>query len=114
MTHAPSLARVITDDAGAITTARALAAEFAVGAAERDATRRLPEAELNRLSASGLLAAPVPRQYGGADVSAQTIAEVFRLLAAADPNIAQIPQSHIVYVNVLRQQGSPAQQAFFF
>ncbi|GII22754.1 SfnB family sulfur acquisition oxidoreductase [Planosporangium mesophilum] len=105
---------VIADDAEAVAVARALAAEFAVDAAARDAERRLPAAELDRLSASGLLGVTVPRQYGGADVRAETIAEVFRLLAAADPNIAQIPQSHFVYVNVLRQQGSPAQQAFFF
>ncbi len=73
-----------------------------------------PVPELDRLSSSGLLAITVPREHGGADVSAQTVAEVFRLLAAADPNIAQIPQSHIVYVNVLRQQGTPAQREFFF
>jgi SfnB family sulfur acquisition oxidoreductase len=107
-------AHVIADDAEAVAVARELAAEFAVDAAARDADRRLPAPELDRLSESGLLAVTVPRQYGGADVRAETIAEVFRLLAAADPNIAQIPQSHIVYVNVLRQQGSPAQQAFFF
>ena len=45
---------------------------------------------------------------------ARTLAEVFRLLAAADPNIAQIPQSHFAYVNVLRAQGTPAQRRFFF
>ena len=107
-------AHVVTSDAEALTVARALAAEFAPGAADRDAQRRLPAAELDRLSAGGLLGVTVPREHGGADVRAATIAEVFRLLAAADPNIAQIPQSHIVYVNVLRQQGTPAQQAFFF
>ncbi|MEV0391419.1 SfnB family sulfur acquisition oxidoreductase, partial [Nonomuraea sp. NPDC050643] len=76
--------------------------------------RRLPGPELDRLSAGGLLAITVPRAYGGADVSARTVAEVFRLLAAADPSIAQIPQSHFVYVNVLRRQGTPEQRTFFF
>ncbi|WP_326824683.1 SfnB family sulfur acquisition oxidoreductase [Streptosporangium sp. NBC_01756] len=107
-------AHVITDDAEALAVARELAEEFAVEAALRDAERRLPGPELDRLSASGLLGVTVPREYGGADVGARTIAEVFRLLAAADPNIAQIPQSHIVYVNVLRQQGTGEQQEFFF
>ncbi|WP_406312873.1 SfnB family sulfur acquisition oxidoreductase [Streptosporangium sp. NBC_01639] len=107
-------AHVITDDAEALAVARELAEEFAVEAALRDAERRLPGPELDRLSASGLLGVTVPREYGGADVAARTIAEVFRLLAAADPNIAQIPQSHIVYVNVLRQQGTGEQQEFFF
>ncbi|MFC7587000.1 acyl-CoA dehydrogenase family protein [Nonomuraea antimicrobica] len=108
MTH------VIADDAEALAAARELAGEFAAQAADRDAERRLPEAELDRLSARGLLAITVPRAYGGADVSARTVAEVFRLLAAADPNIAQIPQSHFVYVNVLRRQGTPEQRKFFF
>ncbi|MFF3438603.1 SfnB family sulfur acquisition oxidoreductase [Streptosporangium sp. NPDC002721] len=114
--RAPGLpgAHVIADDAEAVATARALATEFAPGAAERDAARVLPVAELDRLSASGLLAITVPREHGGAQVSARTLAEVVRLLAAADPNIAQIPQSHFVYVNVLRRQGTLEQRKFFF
>ncbi|KWX02151.1 SfnB family sulfur acquisition oxidoreductase [Carbonactinospora thermoautotrophica] len=108
------LAYVITSDAEALDVARALAAEFAPDAGARDAERRLPRAELDRLSASGLLGITVPREHGGADVSTATVTEVFRLLAVADPNIAQIPQSHFVYVNVLREQGTPEQQAFFF
>ena len=43
-----------------------------------------------------------------------TLAEVFRILATGDPSIAQIPQSHFVYVNAMREQGTPAQQEFFF
>jgi SfnB family sulfur acquisition oxidoreductase len=112
--HAHGRVNVIRDDAEALRVARELAAQFAEGAAERDASRRLPRAELDRLSRSGLLAITVPAAHGGADVRAETLAEVVRLLAAADPNIAQIPQSHFVYVNVLRQQGTAEQQKFFF
>ena len=108
---APQRAHVVADDAEALAVARAIAADVAVEAAARDAERRLPHAELRALAASGLLGVTVPRELGGADVSAATLAEVFRLLAAADPNVAQIPQSHYVYVNVLKQQGSAAQQA---
>ncbi|MFE2183954.1 SfnB family sulfur acquisition oxidoreductase [Streptomyces sp. NPDC059455] len=114
MSSLPEPAHVIADDAEALKVAAALAEEFRTGAAERDARRRLPRAELDRLSASGLPAITVPAEYGGADVSAVTLAEVFRLLAAADASLAQIPQSHFVYVNVLRRQGTQAQQAFFF
>ncbi|MFG2653454.1 SfnB family sulfur acquisition oxidoreductase [Streptomyces sp. NPDC048436] len=106
--------RVIADDAEALAVATGLAAQFRDGAAERDASRHLPRAELDLLSASGLLAITVPAEHGGADVGAQTLAEVFRLLASADASLAQIPQSHFVYVNVLRRQGTPAQQGFFF
>ncbi|WP_275460715.1 SfnB family sulfur acquisition oxidoreductase [Streptomyces noursei] len=106
-------AHVIADDAEALKAAAALAEEFRAGAAERDAARRLPRAELDQLSRSGLLAVTVPAEHGGADVSTATLAEVFRLLATADASIAQIPQSHFAYVNVIRRQGTAEQQAFF-
>lgn len=105
---------VIADDADPLHAARALAERFAVGAAERDAHRKLPLAELDELSATGLLAITVPHRYGGADVSVRTLAEVFRLLAWADPNIAQIPQSHFVYVNVLGENATEEQRRFFY
>ena len=98
--------------------AEAIAAElsvaFAEGAADRDANRVLPSYELDELSASGLLAITVPAEYGGAGASVATLVEVVRLLSVADPNIGQIPQSHFVYVNQLRLQGSPAQQKRLF
>ncbi|MFF4979407.1 SfnB family sulfur acquisition oxidoreductase [Streptomyces sp. NPDC001046] len=109
-----SPAHVIADDAEALAVAASLAEEFRKGAAERDARRRLPHAEVERLSASGLLGVTVPAGFGGADVGAGTLAEIFRLLAAADASLAQIPQSHFVYVNVLRRQGTREQQEFFF
>jgi SfnB family sulfur acquisition oxidoreductase len=105
---------VIPNGEEALEVARGLSDEFAAGAAERDAERRLPVAEVERMSASGLLGITVPQEHGGAGVGAVTWAEVFRLLAAGDPNLAQIPQSQFVYINVLKQQGTPAQQAFFF
>ncbi|MFJ8713275.1 SfnB family sulfur acquisition oxidoreductase [Streptomyces violaceus] len=105
---------VLAGDAEALGVAGELAADFRKDAAERDAGRRLPHAELERLSASGLLGVTVPAEFGGADVRTETLAEIFRLLAAADASLAQIPQSHFVYVNVLRRQGTHAQQEFFF
>ncbi|MCG7206098.1 SfnB family sulfur acquisition oxidoreductase [Streptomyces arenae] len=107
-------AHIIADDTEALAVATALAAEFRAGAARRDAERALPRAELDRLSASGLLAVTVPAEYGGADVGAGTLAEIFRILAAADASLAQIPQSHFVYVNVIRRQGTEEQRKFFF
>ncbi|WP_440555982.1 SfnB family sulfur acquisition oxidoreductase [Streptomyces sp. SCPE 10] len=107
-------AHVIADDAEALTVAAALAKEFRAGASARDAERRLPRAEVDKLSASGLLAVTVPAAHGGADVGALTLAEIFRLLASADGSLAQIPQSHFVYVNVVRRQGTEGQRKFFF
>ena len=110
----PVPAHVITDDAEALAVAAELAEEFRAGAAGHDAGLQLPHAELERLSASGLLGVTVPRGHGGAQVRTTTLAEVFRLLASADASLSQIPQSHFVYLNVLRRQGDTAQQKFFF
>ncbi|WP_406367263.1 SfnB family sulfur acquisition oxidoreductase [Streptomyces sp. NBC_00645] len=107
-------AKVIADDTEALAVAAALADEFRTGASARDAERRLPYEELERLSASGLLAVTVPAEHGGADVRQETLAEIFRLLASADASLAQIPQNHFVYTNVIRHQGTPAQKEFFF
>lgn len=107
-------AHVIADDAEALAVAASLAAEFRTGASARDIQRRLPREELDRLSASGLLAVTVPAEHGGADVSASTLAEIFRLLASADGSLSQIPQSHFAYVNVIRRQGTDEQRKFFF
>lgn len=98
----------------AVAVARDLAIDLAGTSAERDLHRVLPGAELDRLSGSGLLAITVPAAYGGADLRAGTLAEVFRILASGDPNVAQVPHSHFVYVNAMRHQGTPAQQEFFF
>src|SRR6478735_8351885 len=104
----------LLDPEAAVRVAAELSVELAVGAAQRDAERVLPAAQIDALSASGLLGITVPRAYGGADLPAGAVAEVFRLLAIGDPNVAQIPHSHFVYVNALRHQGTRAQQAFFF
>ncbi|WP_280437218.1 SfnB family sulfur acquisition oxidoreductase [Nocardia carnea] len=102
-------ARITSAEQGRAVAAR-LAAEFAVGAAQRDAVRELPFAEVAKLAASGVLAVTVPAALGGADLPPSEVAEIVRLLATADPNIAQIPHSHFVYVNLLKLAGTEAQQ----
>jgi len=104
----------VLDAGAALGTASALGAAFAEGAAARDAERVLPRSELDELAASGLLAITVPAEHGGADLPAEVVASVVATLAAGDPNVAQIPHSHFVYVNALRHQATPAQKGFFF
>jgi alkylation response protein AidB-like acyl-CoA dehydrogenase len=99
--------------AEAVSVAEVLAAEFAVGAADRDRHRQLPFHQMDRLSASGLLAITVPAEYGGADLSPSVVTEVIRILATGDPNIAQIPHSHFVYVNLLRLAASAEQKGHY-
>lgn len=104
----------VLDAASAVAVAAEQAAMLAKGASARDAERLLPHEEIAALKASGLLAITVPAEHGGAGLPVTTVAEVFRLLAAGDPNVAQIPHSHFVYVNALRHQATPAQQARLF
>ncbi len=104
----------IGSDAEALERAAAVREQIAAGAAERDRLRELPVAEIELLSDEGLLAITVPREYGGADVSLETFARVVSLIAGADPNVAQIPQSHFVYLELVRQLGTPAQRELIF
>ncbi|MEU4320963.1 acyl-CoA dehydrogenase family protein [Nocardia fluminea] len=105
--------RITTADQ-AVRIATELAEVFAAGAVERDHSRRLPHEELDQLSASGLLAITVPAEFGGADLPPSVVAEVVRILAVADPNIAQVPHSHFVYLNLLRLAGTRAQRHDYF
>jgi SfnB family sulfur acquisition oxidoreductase len=107
-------AHVIRDDAEAIQVAKDLAREFAVGAALRDRERRLPLAEIDRFSQSGLWAISIPKDYGGAGVSAVTLAEVTAIISAADSSIGQIPQNHFYMVEALRLAGSEEQKRHYF
>src|ERR1700677_2456576 len=109
-----AVAHRISSNADATDAARALALEFAPGAAERDRLGKAPRTELARLAQSGLLGITIPKVHGGAEVFHETLAEVFRLLAIGDPAIAQVPQNHFVFVEVLKLDGTQWQQRFFF
>jgi SfnB family sulfur acquisition oxidoreductase len=113
MTDLPP-ANILRNEAEALAAAQALAAKLRPGAIARDQTRAVPHEELRDLATSGLLGITIPASHGGADVSFATLAEVFLILAAADSAVAQVPQNHFVFVDVLINEGSPAQQAFFF
>ncbi|ACB95676.1 SfnB family sulfur acquisition oxidoreductase [Beijerinckia indica] len=110
----PEPAHILRDDAEAIAIAHALAEDFAKGAAERDRERRLPFAELDRFSQSGLWGMTVPRAYGGAAVSYVTVAKVFAILAAADASIAQIAQNHVSLVDILRFDPVEARKSRYY
>ncbi|MFM0740187.1 SfnB family sulfur acquisition oxidoreductase [Paraburkholderia xenovorans] len=109
----PTASRIV-DDAHALETARRLADELAREAAQRDRERRLPFAELDLFSGSGLWGITVPRAYGGADVSLATLGEVVRIIAQADPSIGQLPKNHFHALDVIRLTGNDAQRRKFF
>ena len=70
-----------------------------------------PTREILELAHTGLLAMRIPASHGGAGVSSATVAEVFRLISAADPAIGQIPQNHIQFVDTFIRFGSDEQRS---
>lgn len=114
MSETERKAHIIRDDREAIEVAHQVAAELAKGASERDQQRRLPFDEIAYYASSGLWAMTVPKQYGGAGASFTTVAEVLRIISAADGSIGQIPQNHIYMVDALDLDGTEEQKRFFF
>jgi SfnB family sulfur acquisition oxidoreductase len=105
--------RILQTDEEAIAVAHEVASVFRRRASERDRARELPWQEVELLSTSGLYGATVPKAFGGAEIKAVTLAEVFRILSAADPSLGQIPQNHVAFVESIRE-GTQAQQEFYF
>lgn len=107
-------AKVLRNDAEALQAARELASVAREQAARRDQQRKLPWAEIEQFTRSGLGSISIPRAYGGPDVSFVTLAEVFRLISAADPALGQIPQNQFGMLQLLRVTASEAQKAVLF
>ncbi len=107
-------AHVVVDDADALAIAERLKPLFAADARERDRDRRLPFAEVDLFSQSGLWGITIPKAYGGAGVSQVTLAKVFATLAAGDPSLTQIAQNSFEIIDVIRQTGSEEQKRELF
>ncbi|CAB1213735.1 SfnB family sulfur acquisition oxidoreductase [Acinetobacter bouvetii] len=110
--HAKELAHahIIQSDAEALEIAKNLAEQFKQHAVQRDAERILPFEEIEAYSQSGLWAITVPKQYGGAEVSSYTVAQVIALMSGADGSIGQIPQNHFYGLEILRNNGTEQQK----
>ncbi|MGH3248928.1 MAG: acyl-CoA dehydrogenase family protein [Trebonia sp.] len=100
----------------ALAAAGAYAESVADGVIERDraGAERPPFAELAAMDASGLLGITVPRAAGGPELGAAVLAEVIRTIAAVDPALAQAPQGHFLFCDVLAVRGSAQQQRLLF
>ncbi|WP_249679060.1 SfnB family sulfur acquisition oxidoreductase [Pseudomonas abieticivorans] len=107
-------AKVLSNDAQALQAAYELAATARLQAAQRDRQRTLPWAEIEQFTRSGLGSISVPRAFGGPQVSFVTVAEVFRIVSAADPALGQIPQNQFGILHLLQGAATQAQQALLF
>ncbi|MFE1816809.1 SfnB family sulfur acquisition oxidoreductase [Metapseudomonas otitidis] len=114
--QAPPLlsAALIENDAQALHAAHEVARQARAGAAQRDRDRQLPWPEVELFTRLGLGGIRIPRAYGGAEVSHVTLAEVFRILCAADPALGQIPQNQFGLLSVIENVGSEAQKRQVF
>ncbi len=107
-------AEVLFSATEALAAARSYASSIASGVIGRDRAGTVPYTELAALDASGLLGITVPATHFGPDLSPVVLAEVIRTIAAVDPAIAQVPQAHFLFVDVLATHGTPAQQERLF
>ncbi|MFK5735044.1 SfnB family sulfur acquisition oxidoreductase [Pseudomonas urmiensis] len=107
-------AKILRNDAEALQAAHELAQVARQQAARRDQQRKLPWAEIELFTRSGLGSISIPKAFGGPDVSFETVAEVFRIISAADPALGQIPQNQFGMLQLLRLTASEAQQALIF
>ena len=101
---------IIQNDAEALQIAKKLAEQFKINAIQRDAERILPFDEIEAYSQSGLWAITVPKQYGGAEVSSYTLAQIIALMSGVDGSIGQIPQNHFYGLEILRNTGTEQQK----
>ncbi|WP_327439163.1 SfnB family sulfur acquisition oxidoreductase [Pseudomonas donghuensis] len=107
-------AKVLSNDEQALQAAHALAEVARTQAAKRDQQRKLPWAEIEQFTRSGLGSISIPRAFGGAQVSFVTIAEVFRIISAADPALGQIPQNQFGILQLLKGTASERQKELLF
>ncbi|WP_326537528.1 acyl-CoA dehydrogenase family protein [Pseudorhodoferax sp.] len=119
MTHDPT-GRTTPADAQPATpeqllaTARTLSTLLAADAARLDAERVLPHDAFDRVRASGLLAARVPRRHGGAALDYQTLSRISVLLAKGDASVAQALLPHHVSIEAVAVRATPDQRERWF
>ncbi|MFJ2367014.1 SfnB family sulfur acquisition oxidoreductase [Pseudomonas sp. NPDC087697] len=107
-------AHVLRNDAQALEAAHELAQVARLQAARRDQQRKLPWAEIEQFTRSGLGSIAIGKAFGGPDVSFVTIAEVFAIISAADPALGQIPQNHFGILNLLQHTANERQKTQLF
>ncbi|WP_273826359.1 MULTISPECIES: SfnB family sulfur acquisition oxidoreductase [Pseudomonas] len=107
-------ARVLRNDAEALQAAHELAEVARLHAARRDQQRKLPWAEIEQFTRSGLGSITIPREYGGPQVSFVTVAEVFAIISAADPALGQIPQNQFGILQALLGTATERQKKQLF
>lgn len=95
----------------ALAAAAAVAAELAVGAAERERTDTPLLPQLRLVAEAGLLAVPVPAAHGGPGLPASVQVEVLRRLSRGDGALGQLLLAHFVVSQAIGGLGVDQQPA---
>jgi alkylation response protein AidB-like acyl-CoA dehydrogenase len=88
--------------------------QIAFGAAERDLAGTIPYKEYRAIAGSGLLAARVPAEFGGPEISFADLARAFIHLGEGDPNLTQAVLPHACLADKLRIYATRRQQEKFY
>jgi alkylation response protein AidB-like acyl-CoA dehydrogenase len=86
----------LTSVPDALAQTRTLATEFAKTYPLRDRRNEFPAEEMATLKASGLLALPVPTEYGGLGAACPDIVRTVMTLATGNPSVAQMFAVHCI------------------
>jgi alkylation response protein AidB-like acyl-CoA dehydrogenase len=98
-------AQPLTTPRAALDAADAVAADLAVGSAERERTGTSLLPQLRQVADAGLLAVTVPAAHGGPGLPASTRIDVLRRLARGDGAVGQLLLSHFVITEAISGLG---------
>ena len=108
MNHRP------TDLSAALPRIRAVLAELAKGAGERDLAFEHPDGLVRELADAGFGRLRVPREHGGFDVDLPTLVDLLVEAGEADSNLPQIWRGHFTTTEILRAETDPQVRAHWF
>lgn len=98
-------APLLTSPAEALAAADAVAAEIAVGSADRERNGIPLVPQLRLVADAGLLGISVPVEHGGPGLPASTIVDVLRRLSRGDGAVGQLLLSHFVVTQAISGLG---------
>ncbi|MDB5828888.1 MAG: Acyl-CoA dehydrogenase [Variovorax sp.] len=90
--------------------ARTIRREIARTASQRDIDAALPVDAIDRIRKAGLGALRVPKEYGGAGLGFEALADAVLQLAAGDASVAQSLQPHFIFLERVRLMGDEPQR----
>jgi alkylation response protein AidB-like acyl-CoA dehydrogenase len=101
----PTTAPLLSTSGEALAAADAVAAEIAVGSADRERSGTPLIPQLRLVADAGLLGISVPVEHGGPGLPASTIVDVLRRLSRGDGAVGQLLLSHFVVTRAISGLG---------